>query len=54
MIPWLALVYLLRGFLVPIINTIFIELSTTAYLKISFSPYLILRLNHLLRPASAL
>jgi len=35
----------LRGFLVPIINTIFIELSTAAYLKISFFPRLILRLN---------
>ena len=36
---------MLRGFLVPIINTIFIELSTAAYLNISFSPRLILRLN---------
>jgi len=36
---------MLRGFLVPIINTIFIDLSTTAYLSISFSPRLILRLN---------
>ena len=36
---------LLRGFSVPIINTTFIELSTAAYLKISFSPRLILRLN---------
>ena len=36
---------LLRGFLIPIINIIFIELSTAAYLKISFSPRLILRLN---------
>jgi len=36
---------LLRGFLVPIINTIFIELSTAAYPNISFSPRLILRLN---------
>jgi len=35
----------LRGFLVPIINTIFIELSTAAYPNISFSPRLILRLN---------
>jgi len=33
------------GFLVPIINTIFIELSTAAYPNISFSPRLILRLN---------
>ena len=36
---------LLRGFLVPIINTTFIELSTAAYLNISFSPRPILRLN---------
>jgi len=36
---------LLRGFLVPIINTIFIELSTATYPNISFSPRLILRLN---------
>jgi len=37
--------FLLRGFLVPIINTTFIELSTAAYPNISFSPRLILRLN---------
>ena len=36
---------MLRGFLVPIINITFIELSTAAYLNISFSPHLILRLN---------
>jgi len=37
--------WVLRGFLVPIINTTFIELSTAAYPNISFSPRLILRLN---------
>jgi len=36
---------LLRGFLIPIINTIVIELSTAAYLSYSFFPHLILRLN---------
>jgi hypothetical protein len=36
---------LLQGFLIPIINTIFIELSMTAYQMISFSPRLILRFN---------
>jgi len=36
---------LLQGFLIPIINTTFIELSTTAYLRNSFFPRLILRLN---------
>jgi len=35
----------LRGFLIPIINTTFIELSTAAYLSNSFFPRLILRLN---------
>ena len=34
-----------RGFLIPIINTTFIELYTTAYLRNSFFPRLILRLN---------
>ena len=38
-------IIVLRGFLIPIINTIFIELSTTAYLMIFFFPRLILRLN---------
>ena len=33
------------GIIVPIINTTFIELSTAAYLNISFSPCLILRLK---------
>jgi len=33
------------GFLVPIINTIFIELSPTPYLMISFFAHLILKLN---------
>jgi len=36
---------MLLGFLIPIINTIFIELSTAAYLRNSFCPRLILRLN---------
>jgi len=36
---------LLQGFFIPIINTTFIELSTTAYLRNSFFPRLILRLN---------
>ena len=36
---------MLQGFLIPIINTTYIELSTTAYLTISFSPRLILRPN---------
>jgi len=36
---------LLRGFSIPIINTTFIQLSTTAYLRNSFFPRLILRLN---------
>jgi hypothetical protein len=35
---------MLRGFLIPIIDTIFIELSSTAYLFLFF-PRLILRLN---------
>jgi len=39
--------HLLRGYLIPIINTIFIELSTTAYLSFSFSPRFFLKLNHL-------
>ena len=37
--------WLLWGFLIPIINTTFIELYTAAYLGISFSPCPILRLN---------
>jgi len=35
----------LQGFLIPIINTTFIELSTAAYLRNFFSARLILRLN---------
>jgi len=41
----LASCRLLWGFLIPIINTTFIELSTTTYLMISLSPCIILRLN---------
>ena len=44
---------MLLGFLIPIINTIFIDLSTTAYLMISIFPRLILRLNLLLHYARA-
>jgi len=40
---------LLRGFLIPIINTTLIESSTMAYLKIFFFPRLILELNLLHR-----
>ena len=36
---------LLRGFLIPIINTTFIELSTATYVRNSCFPHLILRLN---------
>ena len=42
-ITWLA--QMLRGFLIPIINTKFIELSTTTYLMISFFPRVVLRFN---------
>jgi len=41
----IALGEVLRGFLIPIINTTFIELSTAAYLRNSVFPRLILRLN---------
>ena len=41
---WILGWILLRGFLISIINTTFIELSTTAYLFCLFFPHLILRL----------
>jgi len=46
---WLA-IQMLQECLIPIINTTFIQLSTTTYLIFSFFPHLILRLNLLAFP----